>query len=480
MLSWLSILGPVALVACGDASKTPQTPSSSASDMVIVEATLSVDENPNNTLSALVTVETPEEATVRIAFTSDDTAEQLTGASEPGTLHELVVVGMRANTLYSLVPIVTYTSGASGRTAAAQFETGRRPSGLPEMTVTVTDAAAVQPGITIFGTANEMPADQQAPEFIGLDTDGEVVWYYDDPEATWQSPDRDLKLMHDGNLLLKTEAGLRVITLAGDTVVDLQSEQIGLAMHHDVTMLPNGNFAALVQAPRAIFIEGLGDITQMGDGVIEVTPDGEVIWDWWTFDHIPADRFPTRLSLESDGEFFDWTHANSVAYVASEDALLVSLRHQDWVLSIDRGTGGLNWRAGRDGDFALEAGEWFSGQHNAYLTADGQLSVYDNGNERESGEEYSRGVTYQLDTSTMTARETFSYTVEPFTPFVGGHRILDNGNSFLCAGGIFDGPAEIVEVSALSGEAVWALEVERSVIYRAQRLPSFWHDSPVP
>jgi outer membrane protein assembly factor BamB len=286
--------------------------------------------------------------------------------------------------------------------------------------------------------------------------------------------------MADGNLLLKTEEGLRVITIAGDTVLDLRSEDVGYGMHHDVTMLPSGNFVALVQTEREVFVEGMGTINQIGDGLLELTPDGDVVWEWWTFDHIDAARFPTELSLWGDRGSFDWTHANSVAYVESDDALLVSLRHQDWVLSIDRTTGNLNWRAGEEGDFELVSGLWFSGQHSAYLTSDGQLSVYDNGNERSSGGEYSRGVIYQLDTAAMTAEETFAYTVDPFTPFIGGHRVLDNGNSLLCAGGVFGVPVEVVEVSPTTGEAVWTLEIEDSLLFRAQRLPSFWHAEAVP
>jgi outer membrane protein assembly factor BamB len=447
--------------------------------MESVEATVIVAENFNNILSAFVTVETPEEATVAIAFSSEETAEKRTGTSAPGTTHEFVVVGMRHKTVYTLNPVVTYTSGVSGVVEGPSFETGRKPSGLPDMTVTVFDADAMQPGITIVGPAGEGAG--QAPEFFGLDEEGQVVWYYDAPDGPWQSPDRDVKLMADGNLLLKTQEGLRVINLAGDTIVDIGSEDVGYGMHHDVTMLPNGNFMALIQEERGVEVEPLGGlIQQVGDGLLEITPKGEVVWEWWSFDHLDTTRFPTQLSLENERGRYDWTHANSVAYRASDASILVSFRHQDWVVKIDHATGEVLWRAGEGGDFTLLDGLWFSGQHSAYLTEDGRLAVYDNGNERSSGGQYSRGVIYQLDESAMTAQETFNYDVGAFTPFIGGHRVLQNGNSLLCAGGVFEGDPAVHEVSAETGEEVWRLEVEDSLLYRAQRLPSFWNETAVP
>ena len=399
-----------------------------------VEATMTIAENPNNTLSALVTVETPEEATVAIAFSSVETAEQLTGTNALGTTHEFVVVGMRHKTVYTFEPVVTYASGVTGRVEGATFETGREPSGLPDMTVTVVDADAVQEGITIIGPAGEGGAE--APEFVGLDVEGEVVWYYDAPDESWQSPDRDLKLMTDGNLLLKTQDGLRVINLAGDTLVDIRSSDMGYGMHHDVTVLPNGNFMALVQQEREVEVEALGGlIRQVGDGLLEITPEGEVVWEWWTFDHLDTDRFPTQLSLDSDRGRYDWTHANSAAYRASD----ASTSCPSVIKTGDQGRPrhgccGLARRRRRRPRLAGRPVVLRSAQRVPW--EDGRLSVYDNGNERASGEQFSRGVVYQLDESAMTAQEVFSYDVGMFTPFIGGHRILLNGNSLLCAGGV--------------------------------------------
>lgn len=68
----------------------------------------------------------------------------------------------------------------------------------------------------------------------------------------------------------------------------------------------------------------------------------------------------------------DWTHSNALVYSPSDGNLLLSVRHQSWVLKIDynngAGTGNLLWRLGYQGDFALtqngvpsfDPSDWFS------------------------------------------------------------------------------------------------------------------------
>ena len=106
--------------------------------------------------------------------------------------------------------------------------------------------------------------------------------------------------------------------------------------------------------------------------------------------------------------------------------LLLSMRHQSWILKIDyangTGSGNVLWRLGEDGDFTLLGGdpsEWFYGQHYPHLVNNNGsqtiLAVYDNGNLRidangvacESTPSapacYSRATLFQIDESTHLA-----------------------------------------------------------------------------
>ncbi len=111
----------------------------------------------------------------------------------------------------------------------------------------------------------------------------------------------------------------------------------------------------------------------------------------------------------------DWLHANS-AQVAPDGSIVLSLRHQDWVLKIDynngSGTGNILWRMGKDGDFTIlgdpgDAYPWFSHQHDVEWEFNIPfISVFDNGNTRikQNPTENSRGQLLKIDQKAMTAQ----------------------------------------------------------------------------
>lgn len=47
----------------------------------------------------------------------------------------------------------------------------------------------------------------------------------------------------------------------------------------------------------------------------------------------------------------DWCHANAVSHDPRDDSLLVSLRHQDCIIKIDRRSGDLVWILGDPGNW---------------------------------------------------------------------------------------------------------------------------------
>lgn len=230
---------------------------------------------------------------------------------------------------------------------------------------------------------------------------------------------------------------------------------------------------------------------------------------WSLFDYLDPHRVrggfdqpfwdPTYAQDASDGTK-DWTHGNSVVHDPRDDSLLVSLRHQDWILKLERESGELLWRFGPEGDFALANGDWSYHQHAPELQDDGSLLIYDNGNGRESLAEgqlpYSRVVQYELDEETMVASEVWEYRgAEPYyAPFLGDADRLDNGNVLIVDGGLVADPvapvialhnhkqARLREVTP-DGEVVFELltpgfDVSAAVgrswsVYRAERVQLF-------
>ncbi len=125
--------------------------------------------------------------------------------------------------------------------------------------------------------------------------------------------------------------------------------------------------------------------------------------------------------------------------------LLVSVRHQDWIVKIDYrdgdGDGHVIWRLGAGGDFALDSSEpdaWFSHQHYPHYLADGRtLLLFDNGNTRQATDPaaHSRGQAWRLDEEDMIATPVLNVDVGNYSDSLGtadrradGHLVFDSGS----------------------------------------------------
>ena len=97
--------------------------------------------------------------------------------------------------------------------------------------------------------------------------------------------------------------------------------------------------------------------------MIDLDTSLKPVWFWAELDHLDVSRAPVGYP--------DWTHSNAVVYVPGDGNLLVSSRHQSWIMKIDyndgAGSGNVIWRLGYQGDFTLMNGtepqDWFYGQH---------------------------------------------------------------------------------------------------------------------
>ena len=94
---------------------------------------------------------------------------------------------------------------------------------------------------------------------------------------------------------------------------------------------------------------------------MDLDTNNQPVWVWRAFDHLDVNRHPYL--------FPDWTHSNAVVY-EPDGSLLLSMRHQSWILKIDyaNGSGGgdVLWRLGPGGDFTLsdsDPAQWFYNQH---------------------------------------------------------------------------------------------------------------------
>ncbi len=361
-----------------------------------------------------------------------------------------------------------------------------RPEWEPDISVDVYDADLMQPGVTVFGLnpkagqANNI----EIPSYFAYDENGELAWYYYNSEDV-PAGNRDLEVLPDGNYLIHIENGFRVITPAGKTVMNVTADEFGYdEFHHDVTFTDAGTFIAMATEIKQMETTWADrKVGVKGEVLVEINDKGEVIWEWNSFDHLDTNRLPLKQEVQKKNSVYDWLHANSVQYYAPDDSLVVSFRHQSWVIKIDHQTGEVLWKLGRDGDFELVNRNsdtkvaWFSAQHAPELHSDGTILIYDNGNERGwTNELFSRAVIYQLDDEKMEARQIWQYQTDYYTDFVGDVDLLENGNILVTAGGQRNspGPAQIIEVTPDNpSREVWKMEIPGFDIFRATRISDF-------
>ena len=133
----------------------------------------------------------------------------------------------------------------------------------------------------------------------------------------------------------------------------------------------------------------------------------------------------------------DWLHENAVSWSPADGNLLISVRHQDWVIKIDyangTGDGHVIWRLGQGGDFAVNSSDpspWFSHQHYPHYLDDSTLLLFDNGNTRQAVDPnaHSRGQLWKLDEDAMTATLEFNVDLGNYSPELGAAQRMPNGN----------------------------------------------------
>lgn len=330
---------------CGGSGGSDGPSGESSGEVRIVS--LSIAASAYNSLSALVDVETSGPVRCRVRYVDSLGVEQVTPLTDAGTTHHIAVAGFRAGQSYDLTVEAIDSQGIVTQNQTEDFSAGPLPAGIPEFSVVSSAAAAVADGITIFGPQDKLLESVDAanvyagPMFIGIDREGEVIWYLDNPDPELSVKDQDIKLLDDGTLLYFSGSRIGVVTIAGEPLVSFSGADLGgRVLHHDAIRLPNGHFMALTQESRTMTIPlEPSPVEVLGDVIIEFNPSGEILWSWSCFDHLDTSRYPNELSQQpKPGGVYDWTHANAIVYREEDDSILLSLRHQNWVLKIDHGT----------------------------------------------------------------------------------------------------------------------------------------------
>ena len=404
--------GQTGLVATVTATSVADTSkSASATIYVVPPGTVTAT---GNSLVASYSITPPTDAQLSVQFGTDTTYGRATSQQptpQGGGAVSTFVAGMHASTLYHMQGIVQFSDGTQFLDADQTFTTGTLPATIhPVIAVTATPGMTPQPGIEMLDLLDVGGSP------VATDLDGSINWFYDftSTNGTLVQPIRPLR---NGHFLLvlapnsadpltgpqptsSTTNELREIDLAGNTIkslniTDLNTRLVNagftlnaLIVHHEVIELPNGHWIFLVCLTKDFTdLPGFpGVTTVLGDAIIDVDTNLNPVWVWNSFDHLDVNRHPFS--------FPDWTHSNALLF-AADGNLLLSMRHQNWIIKIDykngTGTGDILWHLGQGGDFTLAGGtdptDWNYAQHGpAFFSAATSgvfdLGVMDNGDDR--------------------------------------------------------------------------------------------------
>ena len=380
-----------------------------------------------------------------------------------GQSRNFVVAGMLAATTYEMA----HAKDDGTVSPSLFFTTGTPPPSLSFPTFAVRRGPRPQSDVTqgmVYHNFTARPG-ANAVNVIATDLLGRVQWYLDplDSGVLNGAPGvleaggtviflgRDSHRTLGFNLLREVDLADNPLRETNIDAVNAQltakGQEIIYGFHHEVLRLPDGNIVTLGWTLRTVNINGKPK-QYVGQMLLVLDQDLQVIWTWDAFDHMDVNRGPILHDKCSGAPCpipgaVDWLHTNSIAW--SEDGnLLMSVRHQAWEIKIDyrngSGDGHIIWRLGKDGDFAVVSSDpspWFSYQHNVHYLNKKTLLLFDNGNVRclHVKQCQSRGQTWTLDEQAMTATLGLNVDLNRSTA-LGSAETLPNGNFVFTSGAL--------------------------------------------
>lgn len=240
---------------------------------------------------------------------------------------------------------------------------------------------------------------------------------------------------------------------------------------HDMLMLPNGNHYMIIYDSQPVGMDtvvsgGNPNATVKGFVLQELDPDHNVIFQWRSWDHV---NITDATHVDLTAQVIDYIHVNAIDTTADGN-VLISCRHFDEIIKIDRNTGDIIWRFGpksKNNMFTFNNDTvGFSYQHDIQQLKNGNLTLFDNGNNHYVQE--SRSLEYEIDELNLTASLVWEYGNNPalYSSAKGGSRRLNNGNTIIGWGHHW--PIVSTEVNP-SGDKEWEMMLDSAESYRTMK-----------
>ena len=448
-------------------------------------ASLAPNPNRKAPLAAVLTIETSASAKGTITIANGARSHDLEVPLSDDLHRALPVAGFRPGVAHRVTLRLTTPTGGSPESREFSFTPPELPRDLretPPLEVRTCIPGAMEPGFLFLSirrrnvtralwlTERQKTFAQRWSMLAALDPDGEIVWTFHHDfriSGIARLPNGNLffhQVNHHsfeidllGNVVRSWVAARRPAGPApGAIPIDVQS------LHHQPHLLPNGNFLAMAANTRTIENYRSSDSDPdapradkgvVGDKIIEFTPEGDVVWSWDSFEHLDASRmgyhtFEPYWDTRGFPDHADWTHGNGVHHDPRDNGVLMSLKHQDAVLKVDR-AGDIQWILGHHKDWSVAlrprlltpVGDlvWFWHGHNPRVTSEGTIIMYDNAilqawpfdPPKPPADCFARAVEYEVDEDRMEVRQVWtSADADPVVSWAMGdaHRLPETDN----------------------------------------------------
>jgi hypothetical protein len=350
----------------------------------------------------------------------------------------------------------------------------------------------ILPGGQVIAAVGANPPKQESLGLVQKDFDGNIVWQFDRNEQ------------------IETNAGDRVWSLRQHH--DWQREDFPAGYYSPEFEPASSGSNTLVLTHTTHRLPGVTEARELEDDrIIEVSWDGEILWEWTAGEHIDAFGFSAdaRETIASapgfGGGAFDWIHINSATYLGpnrffdagderfAPDNVIISSRQASLVSIVAR-DGSIVWQLGPDFSESPEEMQirQIIGQHHAHmipkgLPGAGNIMIFDNGGSSGYGSPnslapnglgiYARATSRILEVDPVSLEVVWSYAATGFfSTNISSAQRLPNGNTLITEGA----PGRLFEVTA-EGDIVWEYMHPvfsgargSNAVYRGYRLPYDW------
>jgi len=381
--------------------------------------------------------------------------------------HELPILGLYPD-YKNEVSINTFIDGKILGRQVVEIQTEKLNRRFPEIKIDVNKVQQMAPG---FQLVSFLDADPSLP--FMMDAYGDIRWYLDfkdHPKLAALFYDVGIERLQNGNFYFGdvNSSNIFEVDLYGNIIKSWQLPAHGF--HHNVFEKPDGNFLVTTHVGNSMHLEG--GLTYQ-DRIMELDRSSGAINKLWDLRYFLDETRKTHVNFEEE-EYKDWAHLNAVVYDEADNSVLFSLRSQSafgkidyqdsihWIIAPHRG-----WSVNRNGDsiknFLLTAVDadgvpynqdvqmgheatddfdwtWF--QHAVKKVGDNRYMVFDNGNDRQYGENccYSRAVIFEVDPYKRTVQQIWQYGkergFETFSPCCSDVDFLPEQNHVIFSPGL--------------------------------------------